>query len=94
MRIPSREDSSRTSEMPSSFLVCTKFGNALDQPRFVHLVWDFCDDDALAVFGGLFNRGFGAHGKAAAAVFVSGFDAIAPRDVCPCRESPVPAQSS
>src|ERR1700674_1743721 len=63
-----------------------QLGDALDQPRFVHLIWNFGDDDAFAVFGGLFDGGLGAHGDAAAARFVSGFDAFAARDVCPRRE--------
>src|SRR5467141_2749747 len=58
-----------------------QFGNALDQPRFVHLVRNLGDDDAFAVFSGLFDGGFGAHDEAAAARFVSSFDAFAPRDV-------------
>src|SRR5258707_7462238 len=63
-----------------------QFGNALDQPRFVHLVRNFGDDDAFAVFSGLFDGGFGAHDEAAAARFVSGFDAFTARDVRSGRE--------
>src|SRR5712692_4560590 len=63
-----------------------QFGDALDQPRFVHLIRNLRDDDALAVLGGLFDGGLGAHGKAAAARFVSGFDAFAARDVRPGRK--------
>src|SRR6266851_4484767 len=60
-----------------------QFGDALDQPRLVHLIRNLRDDDAFAVFGGLFDSSLGAHGKAAAACFVSGFDAFAARDVRP-----------
>src|SRR5467141_1051869 len=63
-----------------------QFGDAVDQPRLVHLIRNFRDDDAFAVFGGLFDGGLGAHGEAAAARFVSGFDAFAARDVRPRRE--------
>src|SRR5467141_5115729 len=63
-----------------------QFGDALDQARLVHLVRNFGDDDALAVLGGLFDGGLGAHGEAAAARLISGFDAFAAGDVRPGRE--------
>src|SRR5467141_3478217 len=63
-----------------------QFGDALDQPRLVHLIRNLRDDDAFAVFGGLFDGGLGAHGKAAAPRFVSGFDAFAARNIRPGRE--------
>src|SRR6266851_2100327 len=58
-----------------------QFGNALDQPRFVHLVRNFGDDDAFAVFGGFFDGCLSAHDEAAAPGFVRSFNAVAPRDV-------------
>ena len=48
-------------------LVVDQFRDALDQPRFVHLVGNFGDDDRLAVFGDVLDAGLGAHHEAAAA---------------------------
>ena len=41
--------------------------DALDEARFVYLIGNFGDDDGLAIFGDVFDGGFGAHHEAAAA---------------------------
>src|SRR6266849_4338856 len=61
-------------------------GDALDEPRFVDLVWNLGDDNVFAVFADFFDRRFGAHHETAASGFVSGFDAFAPSDVRAGRE--------
>src|SRR5438128_8150774 len=62
-------------------LVLDQFGDALDELGLVHLVRNFSDDDIFAILAGFLDGGFRAHGKAAAAIFVSGFDAFAAGNV-------------
>src|SRR5882757_2033778 len=52
-------------------------GDALDEPGFVDLVWNFGDDNVFAIFSGFFDGRFGTHHETTAASFVSGFDALA-----------------
>src|SRR6267154_784940 len=61
-------------------------GDALDQPRFVDLIWNFGDDNVFAVFSDFLDRRFGAHHETAAPSFVGGFDAFAPSNVRASRE--------
>src|SRR6266478_339638 len=61
-------------------------GDALDQPRFVDLVWNFGDDNVFAVFADFFDRRFGTHHETAAPGLVGGFDAFAAGNVCAGRE--------
>ena len=49
------------------FFVVDQLRDALDQARFVYLIRNFGDDDGLAIFGDVFDGGFGAHHEAAAA---------------------------
>src|SRR5258707_6450554 len=63
------------------FLGLHQIGDALDEPRFVYLVWDFGDDNVFAIFSGFFDGRFGTHHETTAASFVSGFDALAAGDV-------------
>ena len=72
--------------MPSIFLVLNQFGDAFDQAGFVDLIRNFGDDDAFAVFADFFDGGFGAHGEAAAASAIGGFDAFAAGNVGARRE--------
>src|SRR5208282_200709 len=60
-----------------------EFGDMGDEPRLVHLVGDFGDDDVLAVLRFLLDGGLGAHGKGAPAGLVGLGDALAPADVAP-----------
>src|SRR5580698_4868878 len=63
------------------FLGLHQFGDALDQPRFVDLIWNFRDYDIFAVFADFLDGRLGAHHEAAASRFVGGFDALAACDV-------------
>ena len=66
-RMPSRSDSSRRSEMPSSFLSRTSSRDLLHEPRLVHLVRQLGDDDLrLVALFVLLDRGARAHDDLAA----------------------------
>ncbi len=45
-------------------LVVHQIGDALDQTRLVHLVWNLGDDDGLPVFVDVLDGGAGAHHEA------------------------------
>ncbi len=47
-------------------LVAHHLGHALDQPRFVYLIGDFCDDDRFAILADFLDGTAPAHGDAAA----------------------------
>ena len=63
-----------------------EFGDPFDQARFVNLIRNLGDDNVLAVLAGLFNRGLRAHGEAAAARPVGGFNAFTACNVCTGRK--------
>jgi len=60
MRMPSLSDSSRSSEMPSSFLSLTSSAILFQQPRLVHLVRQFGDNDGLTAAARFIDFDFGA----------------------------------
>ena len=67
-------------------LAVDQLGDALDQPRLVHLVGNLGDDDGVALFGQVLDGRLGAHQEAAAAVGVGVLDSLASVDEAAGRE--------
>ena len=61
-------------------LVVHQVGDALDEPRLVHLVGNLGDDDGVFVLGDVLDGGLGAHHEASAAGAVGFGDAAASVD--------------
>src|SRR5580658_2000156 len=64
-----------------NLLVLDQLGNVADQPRLVHLIRQFGDNDVLAVLAALFDGGFRADLEAAAAGLVGLLDSFAAVDI-------------
>ena len=73
-----RSDSSRRSEMPSSFLSLTKSAIFVNQFRFIDLIRNFGNNNAKAAAFVFFDVGHGPHDNPAFAGRVGAFDLFGP----------------